>query len=112
MENLVFLSFPLGSIWGLLEKYFSFVCKKYFSGREKNKLSEFMAFFTEWQVWIYSIRLNPKRGFYSIPSPSRKMMVVAPMVMMSPSEMRIRSLGPKISFIRKVPVLLNPSRRV
>ena len=40
------------------------------------------------------------------------MMVVAPRVMMAPDEMRTRSFGPRISFIRKVPVLLLLSRRV
>lgn len=69
-------------------------------------------FFLVFGKTFFQVREKFSKDYDSIPSPSRKMIVVAPIVMMSPSEMRILSLGPNISFIKKVPVLLNPSRKV
>lgn len=64
MENLVFLSFPLGSIWGLLEKYFSFVCKKYFSGREKINYPN-----------LWPFLLNGKYGFIASASIQKEVFI-------------------------------------
>ena len=45
-------------------------------------------------------------------APLRKINVVAPIVTIAPSSMRIRSLSPRISLFRKVPVRLGASRNV
>mgnify|MGYP006966405626 CR=1 FL=1 len=48
----------------------------------------------------------------SLYSAARRIKVVAPMVTIAPSSMRIRSLSPRISLFRKVPVRLGASRKV
>ena len=60
---------------------------------------------------VYTLLVDkPERQ--SLYSAARRMKVVAPMVTMAPSSMRIRSLSPKISLFRKVPVRLGASRKV
>ena len=60
---------------------------------------------------VYTLLVDkPERQ--SLYSAARRMKVVAPMVTMAPSSMRIRSLSPRISLFRKVPVRLGASRRV
>lgn len=60
---------------------------------------------------VYTLLVDkPERQ--SLYSAARRIKVVAPMVTMAPSSMRIRSLSPRISLFRKVPVRLGASRRV
>lgn len=60
---------------------------------------------------VYTLLVDkPERQ--SLYSAARRIKVVAPMVTMAPSSMRIRSLSPSISLFRKVPVRLGASRRV
>lgn len=61
---------------------------------------------------VLFIRLVDKPERQSLYSAARRIKVVAPMVTMAPSSMRIRSLSPRISLFRKVPVRLGASRRV
>lgn len=60
-------------------------------------------------VYTLLVGKQKKQSAYSA---ARRMKVVAPMVTIAPSSIRTRSLSPRISLLRKVPVRLGASRSV
>ena len=60
---------------------------------------------------VYTLLVG-KQKKQSVYSAARRMKVVAPMVTIAPSSIRTRSLSPRISLLRKVPVRLGASRSV
>ena len=60
---------------------------------------------------VYTLLVD-KQKKQSVYSAARRMKVVAPMVTIAPSSIRTRSLSPRISLLRKVPVRLGASRSV